>query len=165
MHNSSAARGCLRSSSRFDDFECYGRSRASAPARPRNRRRRAPARWRRGHEALPIQPRIGFLDGPGGREAVCHRHSIRGGAACRSDFRKFVDARGGESGLQRCGVFRTLLVKQKDAALPPGNSPTPEWAANGTIYSLSALAPVFHYRERRSCTSPMKVCWSSLLSE
>jgi hypothetical protein len=80
-------------------------------------------------------------------------------------FARFVDARGGESGLQRCGVFRTLLVKQKDAALPPGNSPTPEWAANGTIHSLSALAPVFHYRERRSCTSPMKVCWSSLLSE
>ena len=42
-------------------------------------------------------------------------------------FARFVDARGGESGLQRCGVFRTLLVKQKDAALPPGNSPTPEW--------------------------------------
>jgi hypothetical protein len=31
-------------------------------------------------------------------------------------FARFVDARGGESGLQRCGVFRTLLVKQKDAA-------------------------------------------------
>jgi len=28
VQNRSAARGCLRSSSRFDDFECYGRSRA-----------------------------------------------------------------------------------------------------------------------------------------
>ena len=51
---------------------------------------------------------------------------------------RFVDARGGE----RASTMRgTLLVKQKDA-LPPGNSPTPEWAANGTIHSLSALAPV-----------------------
>jgi hypothetical protein len=30
VQNRSAARGCLRSSSRFDDFECYGRSRAVA---------------------------------------------------------------------------------------------------------------------------------------
>jgi hypothetical protein len=46
-------------------------------------------------------------------------------------------------GFNDAGFLRTLLVKQKDAALPPGNSPTPEWAANGTIHTVICIGSRF----------------------
>ena len=65
MQNRSAARGCLRSSSRFDDFECYGRSRAVARLLFEIDV----------SERLPVgvaddEAGFGFLGGPGGREAA-----------------------------------------------------------------------------------------------
>jgi hypothetical protein len=71
---------------------------ASGPAPPRRRRRRAPARWRRGDVKRLLQQDIGFVDGPGRRregrgvDPDTLKHLTRHAKLCRPSAGSLKDA-------------------------------------------------------------------------